>query len=175
MKAQASNQRPLARLLPFLLADERGVSLVEVLVGLAIAAGIAAFIGTAIWQFFTVTRWGNNQMLATSDHQTAILWLGRDSTEAESFTPGSGSEYGTFAWPDGDPAFRYRYDAAEGALVRDELAGGVVQSSQTVARYIASQSDVSFAGNGQLVTVDILSTRAGQTFETELQLHMRVP
>ena len=157
------------------MADERGVSLVEVLVGIAIAAGIAAFIGTAVWQFFTVTRWGNSQMLATADHQTAILWLGRDSSEAETFAAGSGLEYGTFTWPEGDPAFRYRYDDSEGTMVRDEIVGGSVQSSQVVMRYIANQSDVTFSQSGSLVTVDLLSTQGGETFSTTLQLNMRVP
>lgn len=155
--------------------EERAISLVEVLVGIAIATGIAAFIGTAVWQFFTVTRWGNDQMLATADHQTAILWLSRDSTEAESFSAGSGTVYGTFAWPDGDPAFRYSYDPIEGSLLRQEISGGSAQSTRVVARYIANQSDVVFSQSGNLVTVDLLSTRGGETFATQLQLNMRVP
>jgi hypothetical protein len=158
-----------------LIAEEYGVSLVEVLVGLAIAAGIAAFIGTAVWQFFSVTRWGNNQMLAASDHQTAILWLGRDSAEAESFTSGSGLVYGTFTWPEGDPSYRYLYDPAEGAIIREVLSGGSVQSSRVIARYIAAQTDVTFSASGKLITVTLLSTHADQTFSTELQLAMRVP
>ncbi len=160
---------------PPVIHDQRGVSLVELLVGLGIAAGIALFIGTTIWQFFTVTRWGHNRMLVASHHQTALLWLSRDSAEADTFVAGSGAEYGTFYWPGGDPYFAYRYDAAEGTLVRDHYAGGALQSSQTVARSIANQNDVSFSPSGELVTVSITSSQGSIVETVDLQLAMRVP
>ena len=169
----------LRDLLTRISLEERGVSLVEVLVGIAIAAGIAAFIGTAVWQFFTVTRWGNNQMLAVSDHQTAILWLSRDIPEAQAFTSGSGAVYGTFSWPGGDPQFRYQYDSSEGTLIREQLDGsGTVQSSNVIARYVANQTDVNFepnVQNPQIITVDITTTSGDQTFNSTIDLAMRVP
>lgn len=158
-----------------LLRDERGVSLVEVLVGIAIVTGIAAFIGTAVWQFFTVTRWGNDRMLVASDHQTALLWLSRDSAEANRFVPGGGSDYGTFYWPGDDPYFVYRYDASQEALIRDHYDGGVLESNLVVARSIVDQGDVTFNATGQLVTVSITATQGDVAETIDLQLAMRVP
>ncbi|MFP3853104.1 MAG: type II secretion system protein J [Anaerolineales bacterium] len=165
--------------------DERGVSLVELLVGIAIALGIAAFIGTAVWQFFTVTRWGNNQMLAASDHQTAILWLGRDIAEAQTFEDGNGAVYATFKWPGGNPQFRYRYDSTEGIVIREQLdESGAVQTSNVVARYVANQADVEFKLDDtdqeedpilQIIIVEITTTSGDQTFNSRTELAMRVP
>lgn len=165
---------PTRRLIDRLRSDE-GVSLVEVLIGAAIAAGIAAVLGTAVWQFFTVTRWGNDRMLAAADHQTALLWLSRDSAESETFVAGTGNDYGTFQWPGGDPSFLYRFDPGENALVRDHYQGAVLQSSRPIARNIAAQGDVTFTVNGKVVTVSVTSTVGGVSETINLTLTMRVP
>lgn len=157
------------------LRSEDGISLVEVLVGLAIAAGIAAVLGTAVYQFFTVTRWGNDRMLAAADHQTALLWLGRDSAEAASFVAGSGNDYGSFQWPGGDPYYLYRFDPSEKTLVRDHYSGGVLQSSIVAARNIAAQGDVTFSVSGRVVSVSITTTVGAVSETMDLSLTMRVP
>lgn len=157
-----------------LIVDERGVSLVELLVGLSIAAMLIGFIGTSVYQFFSVTRWGNARMAVSAQLQTATTWLGRDAAEAETFTAGSGATYGTFAWPSGDPAFRYRYDAAGESLLRDLIEGGSVQSTTTVARNIQAQSDVSFVPTGSTVSVTITATSGSISDSVDLTLAMRV-
>jgi len=81
--------------------DDRGVSLVELIVTITISTIVLAVIITAIVQFYALTRWGNAQLLLENDFQTANLWLGRDAAEAASFTSGSGLTYGTFHWADG--------------------------------------------------------------------------
>lgn len=156
------------------LGDEQGASLVELLVGLSIAAMLIGFIGTSVYQFFSVTRWGNARMAVSAQLQNAMVWLGRDAAESETFTAGSGTTYGTFAWPSGDPAFRYRYDAANHSLLRDLIEGGAVQSTTTVARQIQNQSDVSFAPLGDTVGVYIQTTDGTLSDSIDLTLSMRV-
>jgi Tfp pilus assembly protein FimT len=156
------------------LDDERGTSLVELLVGLSIAAMLVGFLGTSVFQFFNVTRWGNARMAVSAQLQNATIWLGRDAAEAETFSAGAGTTYGTFAWPAGDPAFRYRYDAPNHSLVRDLIEGGSVQSTNTVARHIQNQADVSFAPSSNTVAVHIQATSGAISDSIDLTLAMRV-
>lgn len=171
----AASWRPRGKQALKRLQSDEGVSLVEVLVGIAIAAGIVAVLGTAVYQFFTVTRWGNNRMLVAADHQTALLWLSRDSAEAESFVPGSGNDYGSFEWPGGDPYFLYRFDPSENTLVRDHFQGAALQSSRVVARNVAAQGDVTFSPAGRVVSVSITTTAGSVSESMDVTLTMRVP
>jgi type II secretory pathway pseudopilin PulG len=154
---------------------EAGASLVELLVAVAISSVVLTMLGSAVFQFYSISSYGQARMAVLHDLQNAGLWLGRDASEAADFTPGGGNIYGTFDWSDSSVQFRYSYDAADNALVREQLLGGVVQSTVTVARHIAAQGDVSFTPTGQRVSVDITATSAGVTASHTIILAMRVP
>lgn len=158
-----------------LLVEESGMTLVELLVGVGISAAVLTLIGTFIFQFFTVTRQGNARMDVTSDLQSLSLWLGRDSAEAYSFVPGSSPIYGTFhvSQSDGDHEYRYRFEAAEGRLVREHYLDGALQSSQTVSRHIASEGDVTFNASGSLVSVSVTATSGQISDSVDLELALR--
>lgn len=136
---------------------EKGASLVEMLVAMAISTLVFAILSSALVQFVLTTRWGNNLLQVTNDIQVSSLWLGRDAQEAASFSSGSGSVYGTLNWADSSTQYRYSYDAADGSLVREHIENSVVISTLTVARHIQNQSDVTFAISSQLLTVTITS------------------
>lgn len=164
----------LKKMVPFLRREE-GITLTEMLVAIAIAASLIGLLGTALYQFFFVTRWGNNRLSVLGDFETASLWLGRDANEAAFFSSGAGNVYGTLSWSDSSVQYRYSYDAAADALNREHLVSAVVQSTIQVARHIANQSDVSFSASGGLLTVNITATSTdGQVSEsTTLLLNMR--
>lgn len=145
--------------------DQRGATLVELIVALTISTIVLAVITTAIVQFYGLTRWGNAQLLLENDFQTANLWLGRDIAEAATFTPGSGLTYGTFSWPDGSNQYRYAYDPGAQALTREHLQGGSTVSVITAARHVAAQGDISISVSGGLVTVTLTLTE-GDVSET---------
>ncbi len=153
--------------------EERGVTLVETLVAIAISVLVFSVLSTALVQFVLTTRWGNNQLQVTSDIQVASLWLGRDALEAASFTPGAGSVYGTLDWADGSQQFRYTYDSTAGALIREHFDAGVLQSRTTIARHILNQPDVSFLITGQLLTVSITSTSGAEAETANLAFALR--
>lgn len=159
-----------------LVREERGVSLVELLVGVGIAAGIMTLIGTFIFQFFAITHNGTERMAVSSDLQSAALWLGRDAAEAEDFTAGSAPTYGSFTAPQSaaEHVYLYRYDSAEQDLVRDLYIDGSLDSSRVVARFIQDQGDVTFSPNGDLVTVTLTSTSGGASETIDLELALRV-
>lgn len=155
-----------------LVADEAGLTLVELLTGLGISVFVLAFVGTAVFQFYKVTGWGNDRMLLASNLQTAQIWLGRDAVQADSFAPGASPVYGTLSIPtSGSPIqIQYSYDSAAQTLVRTDASG-----SQVVARNIANESDVSFSLSGRLLDVSLTSTRGGLTDSSDLSFALRVP
>lgn len=158
-----------------LLEDERGISLVELLVGIGIAAGIMTLIGTFIFQFFTVTRVGTNQMAVSSDLQSAALWLGRDAAQAHTFTAGSSPVYGSFTADSAssDHEFRYLYDSADSDLIREHYVDGSLDSRVVVARLVAAEGDVSFTTSGNLVSVTVSATSGDAADSLELELALR--
>lgn len=156
-----------------LIKNQEGTSLVELLVGVGISLIVITVITTSLVQFLLVSRWGNEQLLASNSLQTASLWLGRDIPEAHSFTAGSGNLYGTFSWKDSSQQFQYSYDETEQSLIRVHLEDGNPQSTITAARYISTQEDVTFIPNGNLVTVSITASRGDVSETLSLDLTMR--
>ena len=159
--------------LALIVNEDRGASLVEMLVAMAISVLVFGVITTALVQFMLVTRWGNSQLQITNDIQVASLWLGKDALEASSFTPGAGSVYGILNWPDSTHQFRYSYNSLENTLVREHLDGGAVQSTRSVARNIVNQNDVVFNTSGKLLTVSITSTISNESKSVDIQFAMR--
>lgn len=167
---------PRARFLPGALRhSERGASLVELLVAMAISTFVIGALGTSLYQFYAISTYSQARMTALQDVQNAGLWLGRDAQEAAAFVPGAGSVYGTFRWSDASVEFRYSYDSGDGALVREHILGGVVQSTLPIARHVASQGDVVFAPTGNRVVVTLTSTSGPVTVTDSVMLTMRVP
>jgi len=158
---------------PMIFKEQKGATLVELLVAAGISVIIIGVITGSLAQFILVSRWGNDQLLVTNSLQTASLWLGRDVPECHSFIPGSGNEYGTLSWEDGSQQFRYSYDAGNQALIREHLIGGVVQSSQAAARRIEDQNDITFTFNGDLLSISLTVTSGDVSETRQLDLAMR--
>lgn len=159
-----------------LVRTERGVTIPELMISLVIAASVAGLIGTAVYQFFVVSSNGNDRLTVLQSLQNASVWLGRDISEASAATGGTGNVYGTLTTGDPTVAYRYSYDSAEKALVREHLVSDVVQTTHVVARRIENQGDIVFSLIGNLITVSITATSDnGAVSETKvLNLAMRV-
>lgn len=157
---------------------QKGTSLVEMLVVIAISTMVIGIITTSLVQFLLVTNWGNDQLLVTSDLQVAGLWLGRDILESSSFTPDTidPNQYGTFSWQDHEGIlheYHYYYNPTKGNLVREYRQDDSTQTTLNVARNIAEADDVKFSPSGDLVTVEITSTSGDVSKKVELNLAMR--
>ena len=130
-----------------MIRDERGLSLTELLLVLAIGGMIVGVLATAIYQIFDITAWGNNELVVQHDLQNAATWLNRDvltASRAKIDAPEAGSYEMTLEVPhlSADEvvttAIRYTYytdtyseEEKRGTLTRS--SGG---SSLTVARYV---------------------------------------
>ena len=154
--------------------DQRGFTIPEMLVATIMVISAAGLIATAIYQIFVVARSGNARLAALSDIENAAVWIGRDASEAQSFAAGSGAVYGTFTTSDPTIQYRYSYDSANTALVREHLVSGSPQSTLRIAHRIGAQGNVSFSVTGSLVTVSITATVGPTSESSTLKLGMRV-
>lgn len=156
-----------------LVAEDTGATLTEILVTIFVASLLTGLLGTAMYQFYAATRSGNDNLTVLHDLENAGVWLSRDAREARSFSPGSGTVYGSFESGDSTVQFRYSHDAGRTALVREKIVSGLVESTLTVARHIAQQNDVQFSVNGSLVTISLTSTSGTSSRSATLEINMR--
>jgi prepilin-type N-terminal cleavage/methylation domain-containing protein len=64
------------------MKNERGMTLVELVVAVAVTGVIVVFLGTAIYQMTTVTDYGNDKLIAMHELQNAAHWFNCDGQEA---------------------------------------------------------------------------------------------
>ena len=160
-----------------LTGNERGVTIPELMISLVIAASVAGLIGTAVFQFFVVTSDGNDRLTVLQSLQNASVWLGRDVSEAQSFSAGTGNVYGTLTTGDPTVEYRYSYDPVDKVLEREHLVSSVVQSTHVAARHIETKGDIVFSLSGNLLSVSITATSANgavsvtKVFDLAMRVH----
>ena len=129
------------------MKGERGFTLVEVLIAIAIAGLIVGGLGGAIYQFFTVSEYGNNNLTAMHELQNVAHWVSLDGQRASAVS--GGSEL-TLTLPD-DSSITY-------AVVGTDLRRTAGESEMTLARNI---SDISFSIEDRIITMTITSSPEG--------------
>jgi prepilin-type N-terminal cleavage/methylation domain-containing protein len=65
-------------------AKERGFTMVELVMAVAVTGLIVSFLGTSIHQMFTVTEYGNDKLTAMHELQNAANWFSLDGQQAKS-------------------------------------------------------------------------------------------
>jgi hypothetical protein len=155
-------------------AGQAGFTIPEMLIGALLATAAATLIATAIYQLSVASLDGRNRLTALGDVQNAALWIGSDTSEAQSFAAGSGTTYGTLTTSDVTVQYRYSYSSSNKSLVREVLVSGSPTNTQRIARNIAAQGDVTFSLSGTLLTVTIKATSATLSESATLNASMRV-
>jgi prepilin-type N-terminal cleavage/methylation domain-containing protein len=61
---------------------QKGMTIVEMLVSIAITGIIVAFLGTAIYQILTVSEYGNDRLTAMHELQNSAHWFNLDGQKA---------------------------------------------------------------------------------------------
>ena len=156
-----------------MIRDERGITLVELLVALAITGLITGILVTAIYQIYNVTGWGNNELVVQHDLQNAATWLNRDVLTASSADVSGSQMVLTIPYFITDTvhtdAITYTFSTAERTLTRDSVA-----STVTVARHIVSNPFPPPADTiTSAITITLISQAGVVTGSATLHLDMR--
>jgi prepilin-type N-terminal cleavage/methylation domain-containing protein len=124
--------------------DERGVTLLELLVALPIAAMIVIAASGAIFQMLNSTS-ARNHMIAYREVQTAGYWISYDGVQAQTVTTGPNAGFPLiFGWIDWDSGneycITYTLEDMSGAdlwyVERQESVNGVPEGTTLVVQYI---------------------------------------
>lgn len=127
---------------------QKGFTLPELLITVAITGLIVGFLGTAIYQIITVTEYSNDRMIAMHELQNVAHWFSRDGQMAS--TASGGNEL-VLALPD-DSSITY-------VVVDTELCRTASDSQMTLARNV---SDLSFSIENRIITMNITSSPEGR-------------
>ncbi len=129
------------------MKGQRGFTLPELLITVAITGLIVSFLGVAIYQIITVTGSGNDRMTALHELQNAGHWVTLDGQMASTAIGGDELE---LTLPD-DSSITYEVEDTELLRTADE-------SQMTLAQNISS---ISFSVENRVITMTITSSPEG--------------
>lgn len=137
--------------------DQRGFTLVELMVACAISSMIIGVLGTALHQFIGTSERGNEELRALHDTSNAGYWITLDGERSETTNLVDGAPLAdsiTLGWTSGGQANTSTYSLSGTELKRNH--NGTVTS---VARHVSS---VEFSIAGRVITVTMTSTPEGR-------------
>jgi prepilin-type N-terminal cleavage/methylation domain-containing protein len=127
---------------------QKGMTMAELVVAIAITGIIIVFLGTAIYQIITVSGYGNDRLTATHELENIAHWFNIDGQGAKTAT---GGPMLTLTMAD-DSSITYTLAGTE--MLR--TAGG---SPMTLARNITSAS---FSIDNRVITMTLTASPPGR-------------
>jgi prepilin-type N-terminal cleavage/methylation domain-containing protein len=159
------------------LKSQRGFTIFELLISLAIAAIVAAAAGTTVVQVVKSSNIINNNMTALNNVRSAGEWLSRDGRNANTcdsvfnLTPSSGTL--TMTWTDYSGVLNtvvYTI-SSDNTLVRTYSGGAGPAQTMTAATHISA---VSGSATGNTIAVSAVTAAAGsQSLTMTYRIAMR--
>ncbi len=132
------------------IEKQRGFTLLEIVIALAITGTLASGITMTISQIFTSNARDSARMTAIQDVQSAVYWLSRDVQIAQN-TPDSGFplQLRWVEWETND-SYEVTYRINNGQFLRALSVNGGTATETIVANHIdsdTSKTDCSFSGH----------------------------
>ncbi len=124
------------------IKQQKGMTMVELIMAVAVTGIIIAFTGTAIYQIFNVSGYGNDHLSAQHELQNAAAWFQQDVQGA--VTVSGGSQLTMMLSDNATVTY---------ALTGTELNRSSGGGQMTLARNISSAV---FSVNGHLVTMNLV-------------------
>jgi prepilin-type N-terminal cleavage/methylation domain-containing protein len=126
-------------------SNQKGFTLVELIMAMAVTAIIASAVTTVIYQVFNMNARSSNHMVAVRQVQNAGYWVSHDAQMAQS-TNVTGADFLVLKWTDwnnGQNQVTYTLENASGGVKNlrrtysiDSGSGPVVQTNSLVGQYI---------------------------------------
>lgn len=131
---------------------QRGVTVVEMLVVIGIMGVITPALTLVILTLMATPQGAHANLTTSRDANFAAAVITEDASCADEWIPepdpvGNPDNYGIFRWRDMEGcehSVLYHYDAAEGALMRQETVGGVAGYDIVIAMGLSAMEDVTF-------------------------------
>lgn len=129
-------------------SNERGFTVVELIMATAITGLIVSFLGTGLHQMLTVTEYGNDRLTAMHELQNVAHWFNLDGQKAVAASVDSGlmltiSESSSITY----------------SLAGTELRRTVGSNQMTLARHITSAN---FSIENRVITMSLTSSPEGR-------------
>jgi hypothetical protein len=130
------------------MSGQRGMTIAEMAMAIATTGIIVAFLGTAIYQIFTVSGYGNDRLTATHELENAAYWFNIDGQGAKA---AAGGETLAFTMSD-ESSISY-------ALTGTELHRNAGGAEMILAQHITSAH---FTTEARTVTMSLTASPPGR-------------
>jgi prepilin-type N-terminal cleavage/methylation domain-containing protein len=158
--------------------NQRGFTLVEILVAMAIGGLIMGGITTTIFQALTLPAKSNNQMTAVKQVENSINWIRHDAVQAQIMeTSGDTGFPLRLTWVDwNNTEYEVTYSLQEGKLERkyvthDRDGTEVDNQTSVIAEDIDTNSEMTYCQvDGSTLTLKITATITGYRISSETRL-----
>ena len=164
-----------------LKTGQRGFTLIELTVALAIACVLGAGMGTLIFQTSTTSASSTARMVAVKQVESAVHWINRDAQQAQKIEPQSAPDLLKLTWVswEDDVTYVVTYTRSGQNLLRKYSVGGGFPAISTVASFIdfsPSKTNCSYDFANHKLTLTISSnTTSGGKQASETRISQIIP
>lgn len=157
--------------------DQRGLTIIELLVVVILTGLITAAITTTFFQVFDMNTRTANHMSALSQVQHAGKWVSEDILEAQEIDPSpAGGEFFILGWNGTEThEITYTLDLEDGELWRSESIDGGDPATTRVAEYIDSDPTKTSCDWDDVEKVFIFTVTATVGEESETRIYRVQP
>jgi len=151
--------------------NEKGITLMELVMAMGVTAVILGSVTATLWQVFAMNSRSINHMTAVRQVQSAGYWVSRDALMAQTVSPTAPSGFPLrLIWTDwGGVVHDVTYSIVNNRLKRSQGA-----SDSFIASYIDSATACSWS-DGKLILTVKATVGSGSTAGTETRVYEVVP